>query len=75
MGEKSGGKDEPDAEVRCPSSPRQDVTYQLVETSPVAPRGVRAAAISGGVMASRTRTRPAPASIAAHARAARDPSS
>ncbi len=64
MGEKSGGKDEPDAEVRCPSSSRPNMTYPLVETSPVAPPGVGAAVVGRGVMASRTRRRPTPDEIA-----------
>ena len=63
MGDKSGENDEPDAEERCPSPPRQDVTYQLVETNPAAAPVAGAGAVRTSRVASRGRSRPTPDEI------------
>jgi len=58
MGGKSGDQDEPDAEVRCPSTPRQDVTAQLIDTSPAAvPAGGTGAIGTRGVGSARIKAR------------------
>ena len=62
MDGKSDEKDEPGDEERCPSTPRQDVTAQLIESSPAAP-AVRAAGLGSRGMPSRVRSRPTPDEI------------
>ena len=64
MGENSGDQDEPGGKVRCPSTPRQDVTVQMVETSPAVPAVGASALAGGGVRSGR---------VAAKARSASDP--